>query len=954
MRRLIIFLLVGISGQLLAQNPIGLSDIINYTNQAYGAGAQNWDIGQDDNGILYFGNNEGLLTYDGSYWKIFRLPNKTVVRSLEIGKDHRIYVGGQNEIGFFSPREQGSLIYTSLGSLLPSSDRSFADVWNIISYKKSIFFRTSSKIMEFKEDRISIYPNDDWRFLGLGNDQLIAQSHDNKLLVLQNNLWTPSIDQSILPKDFLVTSIIPYSNDTAVVTTLKNGIYFLTHNSLTRFSTAPLDNLCRKNIYSSLNIGNDHILLATSLDGAFVMDRKGELVQSFSTIEGLQNNNVRHVFLDKNRNLWLALDNGIDFIAYNNAIKEITPDRQNKGAGYAAAIHNKALYLGTSNGLYYMPLNDATDLSLVKGSFRAIAGSEGQVWNLSEVNGELLMGHHEGSFMINNNAAEPLDKSSGFWNFFPLRKQSKDMMLAGNYLGVNFYSFEKGKFVNSNIRARFESSRIIAIDKDDIWVAHPYKGIFKINFNPPGNTTIQNYSNNKGLASVNHFYVYKLKNRIIVPTENGFFEYNPATDNFKRSAYFEKIFGTIKANYLKEDTEGNIWFTSEKNIGVADFSGNEPKIIYITELTGKFVRGFDFIYPVDIKNILVGGENGFYHIDYEKYRTNNNGIEVLIRTVKSILSDSLIFGGYYGTIKPKSPELTYHLNSLHFEYSSVLYGQQSNIEYSYLLKGFDKNWSEWSKRTDKEYTNLPAGSYTFQVKARNNLGNESKTASYSFTILPPWYQTKWAYSIYILLFLIANYLLFIFLRRKFREQQAKHIEEQKRLQYLHQLEMEKTDREIVRLKNEKLEAELQHKNNELASVAMHLVQKGELLAKIKDQMIRFKKHSGSEQDSIDLKKIINVIKDENKIDDQWEQFTVHFDNVHSDFHSVLRNKYPSLSANELKLSAYLRMNLSTKEIAQLMNISVRGVEISRYRLRKKLQIPTEINLYDFLIQVTST
>ena len=169
--------------------------------------------------------------------------------------------------------------------------------------------------------------------------------------------------------------------------------------------------------------------------------------------------------------------------------------------------------------------------------------------------------------------------------------------------------------------------------------------------------------------------------------------------------------------------------------------------------------------------------------------------------------------------------------------------------------------------------------------------------------------------------------------------------------YLHQLEMEKTDKEIVKLKNEKLEAEIQHKNTELASVAMHLVQKGEMLAKIKEQMEHLKKNPGNTKDSDDLKKIIRVLSDEDKIDKQWEQFTKHFDNVHSDFFSTLKSKYPSLSPNELKLSAYLRMNLSTKEMAQLLNISVRGVEISRYRLRKKLEISTEVNLFDFLTKV---
>ncbi|MDB5199069.1 MAG: hypothetical protein JWO92_1032 [Chitinophagaceae bacterium] len=950
----LILLLFFLFKRLPAQNSIGLSDIINYTNQLYAAGAQNWDIKQDENGILYFANNEGLLTFDGSYWKLYKLPNNTVVRSVEIGYDHKIYVGGQNEIGFFSPDKKGALAYTSLISVVPLKDKSFSDVWSIISYGRDIFFRTSTKIMKLNGNRFSIYPDENWRFIGLSNNQLIAQDHTNKLQVYINNSWMPYINQNVLPKDFLLTSFVPFSKDTSIITTLKNGVYFFVNNSLTEFKATALNDISKKNIYTSLNIGNNRLLLATSLDGCFVIDKKGNLIQSFSTLEGLQNNNVRHVFLDKNHNLWLGLDNGIDFIAYNNAIKEINPDRQNKGAGYAAIIHNNSLYIGTINGLYSIPLDNSKNLSLLKGIFKPIAKSQGQVWSLAEVNGELLMGHHEGAFIISNNTAQLLDNSSGFWNFFPLYKQSSTIMLAGNYQGINFYNYENGKFINSNIRARFESSRFIAMDNENVWVAHPYKGIFKINFNPPGNTTIQNYSNNKGLSSVNHYYIYKIKNRIVVPTENGFFEYNSSADIFQKSIFFEKLFGPIKTNYLKEDPNGNIWFTSEKNLGVVDFSGKEPKVIYITELTGKFLRGFEFIYPVDINNILVGGEKGFYHINYEQYRGNNNRIEVLIRTVKAInQNDSLIFGGYYSAVKTQ-PELNYHLNSIHFEYSSILYGQQSNIEYSYLLKNFDKNWSGWIKKTDKEYTNLPAGTYSFQVKARNNLGNESKIESYSFTILPPWYQTKWAYFIYILLFIIGNYILIIFLKRKFKTQQIKHDEEQKRLQYLHQLEMEKTDKEIVKLKYEKLEAEVQHKNKELASVAMHLVQKGELLSKIKDQMVRLKEHSKSEKSSDDLKKIINVIKDENKIDKQWEQFTVHFDNVHSDFHTALKSKHPALSAKELKLSAYLRMNLSTKEIAQLMNISIRGVEISRYRLRKKLQIPTDVNLYDFLIEATSS
>ncbi|MGB8195014.1 MAG: triple tyrosine motif-containing protein, partial [Chitinophagaceae bacterium] len=292
-------------------------------------------------------------------------------------------------------------------------------------------------------------------------------------------------------------------------------------------------------------------------------------------------------------------------------------------------------------------------------------------------------------------------------------------------------------------------------------------------------------------------------------------------------------------------------------------------------------------------------------------------------------------------------------NSFHFGFAAPVYGQQSNIEYSYILEGFEDKWADFSKKTEKEYTNIPAGDYTFKIKARNNLGNESAVSSYSFTVLPPWYQTYWALALYVALLAFCGYLLYRAQKKKFRAQQQRHEEEQKRLQYLHQLEMEKAEKELIALRNAKLEAEIQHKTTELASTAMHLVQKGELLGKVKDQMLRLKKGNENGKDSDEFKKLIRAISDEDKMDEQWEHFAMHFDKVHSDFLVMLKAKYPKMSANELKLCAYLRMNLTTKEIAQLMNISVRGVEISRYRLRKKLQVPTEVNLFDFLLEAAA-
>jgi len=188
-------------------------------------------------------------------------------------------------------------------------------------------------------------------------------------------------------------------------------------------------------------------------------------------------------------------------------------------------------------------------------------------------------------------------------------------------------------------------------------------------------------------------------------------------------------------------------------------------------------------------------------------------------------------------------------------------------------------------------------------------------------------------------------------RKKFLQQQIQHEEEQKKLLYIHELELNKTESELVTLRNDKLEADINFKNSELASSAMHLVKKGELLTNMKSELAQLMKRVDNEQVVSELKKMIKALSEDDNIDKEWENFAKHFDQVHSDFVIKLKEKHPAISGNELKLCAYLRMNLSTKEIAQLMNISVRGVEISRYRLRKKLGITTEVSLFDYLIKL---
>jgi len=960
MKKLLILLSFPLA--VFGQNTIGLPEVINYSKQSYSAGLQNWDIKQDKNGIIYIANNEGLLSFDGKYWNLYPLPNKTIVRSVEIGLDHHIYIGGQDELGYFAPAQNGKLQYHSLTHLIPAKDKSFSDVWDIVIVNKDVFFRSTTKIFRFTNDGLASFNAvSEWSFLGFCNGRLYAHDYEAGLMQFENDVWKPLNIKNELPVNDPVTGILPIVKDSIVITTLKNGLYILSNSKITKLQSVNNTLFENDRIYSSTSINAEWIAIATNNSGVYIIDLKGNIIQSFSKKEGLQNNNVLCIFLDSQRNLWLGLDNGVDFVAYNSAIKHIVPLFLD-GPGYTAIVHENSLYTGTSNGLYSVELQPMKDLSFSKGNFVPVTNTKGQTWGLSEINNQLLLGQHEGAFVINNNVANPVSLINGFWNFVPLSATYPTaQIVAGNYKGLFLFDFINGEFkLNKKIAGFDESSRFVAIDKEDhIWVSQPYHGIYKLSKKTDSSYAITSYSEKNGLPSALNNHVYKIKNELVVATEKGVYTYNQSKDLFEVSAFYKKLLGNQSIRYLKDDALGNIWFIHEKTLGMIDLSGKEPSIIYLPELTNKMLSGFEFIYPVNETNLFLGGEKGFYHINIEKYKQNVPNLQVQIRTVRIInQTDSLLFGGYFKNVNEKQiqdgkdiPEIKSSWKTILFEFTSPLFGYQTNLEYSYRLRGFDQNWTEWTKRTEKEYSNLHAGNYTFEVKVRNNLGNESPVATYSFKVLPPWYQTIWANIFYFILIGGLIYSLFKWQEKKFRLQQLKYEEEQKKLLYIHELELNKTESELVTLRNENLEADINYKNSELASSAMHLVKKGELITKVKSDLLHVMKGIENQQAAGEIKKMLKALNEDENMDKEWENFTKHFDKVHSDFLVALKEKHPTITSNDLKLCAYLRMNLSTKEMAQLMNISVRGVEISRYRLRKKLGISSETNLFDYLINI---
>ncbi|MEO9021884.1 MAG: triple tyrosine motif-containing protein [Ginsengibacter sp.] len=960
---IIIFLLCAFQSS-IGQNTLGLPQIINYSKDDYHGGSQTWGIAQDSSGKMYFANNEGLISFDGNYWKVYPLPNKTIVRSLAIDADNRIYVGGQDEMGYFLPDSRGVLQYTSLKNLIPKQYERFADIWKIEVFNKSVFFHASDKIFNYQNNAIKVFlPKEEWQYLNKADNRLFAQEKQTGMMEYRDNEWAPLKNNRLL-KGAILSGIIKTGEDTLLITTKRNGFFLLLNDSLIRYDQQP--KTISSQVYTSLKMNQSEMVAGTISAGCLFMDFRGNIVQKISSSEGLQNSNVLCVFLDKDHNLWAGLNNGISFIAYNSAIKYIKPNKANELPGYSSVIFDNQLFISTSDGTYVAPLyNYNKDYSFSKSDFTLIKNTDGEGWRLQEVNQHLLLCHNDGTFVIENGVSIPIAKGTGSWLFEPMsRVVPSQNILVGTYTGLKMIEYENNRFFDKgNINGLYESFRFMAIDNNNtIWASHPYRGIYKLNLSSDHkNFTYRLFTEKDGLPSTLENYVFKIKNKVVFATSKGIYEFNPDKNTFFPSPFLTPVFHDMDIRYLKEDNDGDIWFCSGKKIGVVSFNNNSAdhsfRITYFPELTGEILSGFENIYPYNKENIFISSEKGVIHLNYVKYAATKLQIKVLLGRVSAIgKTDSLIFGGYFHqnryAVDEQAENEIYHLpkryNSFHFEYSSPNYGLQKNIEYSYQLKGYDYKWSEWSPKTEKDYTNLPEGKYTFYVKAHDNLGHESKIISYVFYVNPSWYNTIWAYILYFALFGLLLYLIYKWQEKNLYRQQQKFDLEQKRLKELHHLKLEKSEKEIIKLQNEKLANEVKFKNKELADATMHLVERDSALVKVKDELQKLYKKTGNNHD---IKKTLLLLKDVEQNNSNWEQFVSHFNEVNNDFLKKVKKQYPSLSGNDIKVCTYLKLNLSSKEIAQLMNISVRGVEISRYRLRKKLDIPQGESLNDFLNKV---
>jgi ligand-binding sensor domain-containing protein/DNA-binding CsgD family transcriptional regulator len=937
---------------------IGVPYVQNYTKAQYQSGNQNWSVTRDEHGIMYFGNAEGMLTFDGRYWQLYHMPNGLIVRTVASDGKGKIYAGGFGEFGYWENNKQGFLRYNSLIHLIPKIYLPNEEIWKIYIDGDSVIFQSFGSIYIYANGKITtIRAPKPFLFLFNANHHYFVEEVNSGLFELKGNHLDYVNGSNILGNSGIL-SILPFQNGKYIVGTANNGLFIYDGKSFSPWANQANDFLKTYQLNNGVLIPNKYIAYGTILNGVVVMDTAGNVVQHINKSSGLQNNTVLSLFIDAEQNLWAGLDNGVDRIELNSPLYFHFDKTGRFGTVYSSIIFNKKIYLGTNQGLFYSDWITGNSNPLLQTfDFKLIPGSQGQVWNLSLQDGKLLCGHNEGTYQVNDNTISKISQVNGGWT---IKKLNQNLLIQGTYTGLVIYRNDAGGnwVFDHKIEGFGEPSRYVEQDaKGQIWVSHAYKGVYKITLSSDLKRVVSKkyYDKRSGLFDSYNVNVFNLDNRIVFSSDDGFYVYDDISDKFERYQQLNKMLGTFaSSNKIIAATGKKYWFINHGRVALANLSIPGKLSIdsnRFNALNGQMVQHYENINLITNSIYLISVDDGFVIFNDDDALLNNKIRlpEVLIRKVENITDKITTIGE--SNISKDNVEIPFNRNNIRITYSLPYY-RQSKIKFQYYLDGYSKEWSDWTLQSQKEFTNLGQGGYKFSVRAKIDDENVSPATVLTFTILPPWYASRYAMFFYLLLVLLLYYVIRHYYRLKLKRHQH-YIHEKLHTEKEEFLKQEAiaNEQQIVKIKNEQLQADLAGKSRELANSAMNLVYKNELLQKISEEIAHLKDNSGKPLADEQLRKIQKVIDEGMNDERDWNVFESSFNEAHENFFKKLKIGHPDLVPNDLKLCAYLRMNMSSKEMASLLNISLRGVEIRRYRLRKKLNLEHDKNLTEFLIEL---
>lgn len=910
----------------------------HFAKKDYKGGNQNWSMAQDNNGFVYVGNSNGLLQFDGIRWKKYVLPGASIVRVV-FADGNRIYTGSLGDFGYWERDENYNLHYTSISKLMTPKEFGDEEIWWIVKFNNRVFFQSFGSTYAYDGKSVEIVVSN----LGLilppfvVNGHLYVQSSDSGLYEIGNGNTT-FIPGSELFKGKSIQMMETFSDSSRIlIGTEKNGLYIMKDNNIEEWKTTANDHLKSYILNRGIKLNNHLFAVGTILGGVFIINEDGQILSQINSESGLSNNTVLSFLLDKKNNLWVGLDNGIDLLKINSPHYSFSDVTGNIGSVYTAVIHDETLYLGTNRGVFYKKFHK--DGGPANNYFTLIPGSQGQVWALSVIDSTLFCGHNNSTYVIKNHTLTKISNVSGGYSFL-LYPYNNNYLVQGAYNGLFVYKKENGGWKYSHSIAGYDKlSKILAFERANVlWVSHPYKGLFRMELSD----NLEQVKEIRVFSPEAKTYINVLNSKIVFSSDSGFVYYDDIQNSFFELSSVNEALGEYARNaHLLYAANDNYWIFKEGECIRAEM--DEKQVFDVDDdvannILEYIIPGHENIYVMDTSYTFLLLDNGFTVFNNAWIDMNPEyKPEVLLREINFRKNDGEKLSKY-----PIDRSIPFSFNHVAVQ---IAYPEYTlNTDLLYKLEGYHEQWVRSEREDEIVFQNLPYGVYTLKVKP--DLSSTTKEISIPIVISPPYYKSTLAQLVYWAIFIMLLIVMIVMYRKKIRRIQEKHEFERRRLL---EREAAENERKLAEVRNENLRNEIRLRNSKLAKSTFSLIHKNSTLIMVKEELTRIKDELGVRFPSKHFNRLVKSIDDDLSSEKDWRMFEQSFSDVHENFLQKLKMEYPDLTPADIQLCAYLKMNLSSKEIASLLNITIRGVEIRRYRLRKKLHMEHDKNLVEFIM-----
>ncbi len=743
---------------------IGTPFIDIYSPEQYGGSSQNWDILQDTKGHMYFANTDGVLIYDGQTWRRINNPNGNGVHSLCLCDD-RLYVGMIGEVGYLDADEYGLLEFISLKDRLPKHDQNFTMLFEAQCNDGYVYFRSTDDtfIYDINQDSFTKNYHPDG-FVGLTRV-------DSSIYIWKNEVglvgYTGDSSKLILKAEDIVGRVVDIDrldHSTYLITTRDNFYYWeYEKNKLIASSDINLPREVR--LEQTIVIDGKYIISASLNQGILVFDRSGQLIQQYDKADGLPSNIIRAIKVDRDKNLWAATNNGIVSIHMNSPFTLLDQRHGLEGSLLHAIDYNNRWYVSGFSGLFAEKKVDS--LHKFDLTFEQYDEVKRSAWVFIKRGDDLLLGAKSGLLQVFEDKTESIYQGDMIWSV--LHSSDKNFLLGGTP-GGKFHVFKKnnGQWRHSGVLNGIDNHNDFMEEESDgsIWLTDSGSGVFRFKLNNAQDsvTWLKSYQQTDGLPDVLGNRVYRHSSGLKFLTKAGVYNYDPSQDQFVKDEVFWPLLGADHAMRFVEVPGKGVLFAAD-SLGKGFLRKEDNGNYKLERDSFKKIESYssEYVWAPDSNHVMIAGFKGLVHFNPNFKAKLTREFTTSVRSVHTIKPyDSLIFGGH----NSYRPMLTFELNSIRLSYSASYYDESSSMLFQYRLKGFEDDWSEWSTANYKEYTNIPHGEFTFEVRAKNIYDQIGSTDAFSFEVFPPWYLTYWAYMIYgLLVMALITLIAYLYNRR---------------------------------------------------------------------------------------------------------------------------------------------------------------------------------------------